>query len=70
MLRDDYKHLSVPEKILLVEEIWDSIAEDARLELRAGHKTLLAKREKDILDGKVKTKTWGEIKKNLKKKRK
>jgi putative addiction module component (TIGR02574 family) len=69
MLRDDYKNLSIPEKIILVEEIWDSIGEDAGIDLSASQKSLLASREKDLLEGKVKTKTWGEIKKRLKKRK-
>jgi putative addiction module component (TIGR02574 family) len=69
MLRDDYKNLSTPEKILLVEEVWDSIAADAEIPLSKGQKTLLLSREKDLVEGKVKTKSLGEIKKKLKKKK-
>jgi putative addiction module component (TIGR02574 family) len=69
MLRDDYKKLSTPEKIILVEEIWDSIAEDAQIDISSEQKSLLMRREKELLEGKVKTKTWGEIKKNLRKRK-
>jgi putative addiction module component (TIGR02574 family) len=69
MLRDDYKSLSTPEKILLVEEIWDSIDEDANIPLSTEQKNLLSRREKDLTEGKVKTKAWGEIKKKLKKRK-
>ena len=62
MLREDYKNLSTPEKIILVEEIWDSIAEDAGIDISAEHKAVLIRREKELLEGKVKTKTWGEMK--------
>ena len=69
MLRDDYKNLSTPEKIMLVEEIWDSIAQDTRITLSPKQKSLLARREKDLIEAKVKTKTWEEIKKGLKKRK-
>ena len=67
MLRDDYKNLSTPEKILLVEEIWDSIAEDVELNLTKEQRKLLMAREKDVLNGKVKTKKWEEIKSAVRK---
>jgi putative addiction module component (TIGR02574 family) len=41
----NYKNLSTSEKILLVEEIWDSISED---------KIALTKEQKDILDTRLK----------------
>ncbi|MDB5284244.1 MAG: putative addiction module component [Bacteroidota bacterium] len=68
MLRDDYKNLSVPEKILLVEEIWDSIAEDSKIKVSKEQQKLLEAREKDVLEGKVKTKKWEEIKGQIKRK--
>ena len=67
MLRDDYKNLSTPEKILLVEEIWDSIGEDVELNLSKEQRKLLEAREKDVLSGKVKTKKWQEIKSAVRK---
>ncbi len=70
MLRDEYKNLSTPEKIILVEEIWDSIAQDASIDINPEQKKLITKREKELIEGKVKTKTWAELKKGLDKKEK
>lgn len=63
----DYKELSVSEKIILVEEIWDSIAED---------NIQLSKDQKNLLDDRLNTyentterTTWEKIKKNVRAKR-
>ena len=69
MLRDDYKSLSTSEKILLVEEIWDSIEKDADIKLNEAQKKLIEKREREIMSGKVKTKSWQEIRARVGKKR-
>ena len=69
MLKDDYKQLSVAEKILLVEEIGDSIAQETSLPIGKQQQALITRREKELLNKKVKTKTWEEIKGGLKKKR-
>jgi putative addiction module component (TIGR02574 family) len=59
----DYKNLSTEEKILLVEEIWDSISDD---------KITLGKQQKDILNDRLATfkatterTTWASIKSNV-----
>jgi putative addiction module component (TIGR02574 family) len=62
MLKEEYKSLSVAERILLVEDIWDSIAEDTSIKLSAAQKKLLDQREQDALSGKVSKKSWSEIK--------
>jgi putative addiction module component (TIGR02574 family) len=70
MKQADYKNLSIPERILLVEEIWDSIAdESADIELSPEHKNLLKERlaEYKKLD-KSERKTWDEIKSKAKSK--
>lgn len=58
-----YKDLSTSEKVLLVEEIWDSIAED---------KIALTKQQKKLLNERLTTyknttkrTTWETIKKNV-----
>ena len=63
----NYKDLSTSEKVLLVEEIWDSIAED---------KIALTKQQKELLNGRLKTyrtsskrTTWEAIKKNVRAKK-
>ncbi len=70
MLRDDLKNLSKEEKIILVEELWDDIAKETEFSLTTEQKKLLARREKELLEGKVETKSWEEIKKNLNRKKK
>ena len=65
MLLEDYKSLSVAERILLVEDIWDSIAEDTSIKLSASQKKLLDEREADALSGKISKKSWTEIKKSI-----
>lgn len=64
----DYKNLSTAEKILLVEEIWDSISDD---------KIALGKQQKDLLNERIeeyktssKRTTWDAIKKNVRAKAK
>jgi putative addiction module component (TIGR02574 family) len=63
----NYKDLSTSEKVLLVEEIWDSIAED---------KIALNKQQKEFLDDRLniykntsKRTTWETIKKNVRAKK-
>lgn len=63
MLIDDYKSLSIAERILLVEEIWDSIAEEASIKLTSAQIKLLDGREAESLAGGNSKKTWEEIKK-------
>jgi putative addiction module component (TIGR02574 family) len=68
MKQAEYKNLSIPERILLVEEIWDSIADEATaIELSEGQKNLLKERlvEYKKLD-KSERKTWDEIKSKAK----
>ena len=62
-----YRDLSTSEKVLLVEEIWDSIAED---------KIALSKQNKELLDERLsalqnttKRTTWEKIKKNVRAKK-
>ncbi len=66
MLREEYKDLSVPEKILLVEDIWDSIAEEnADVSLTNAQKKLLEQRLKSYHTS-TKRITWNEIKVKVK----
>lgn len=60
----EYKKLSIPERILLVEEIWDSIVNDAPdISLTDGQKSLLKERIAEYKTGdKSKRKTWEQIK--------
>lgn len=63
----NYKDLSVSEKIILVEEIWDSIAED-NTRLTKEHKGLLDDRL-DSYEKNPKRTTWEQIKKNVRAKK-
>lgn len=68
MKQAEYKNLSIPERILLVEEIWDSIADETPdIELSAAQKSLLKERlvEYKTLD-KSERKTWDQIKSKAK----
>lgn len=63
----DYKNLSLSEKVLLVEEIWDSIAEE-KLKLNSEQKLLLNDRLESY-NTSYKRITWNTIKKNIRAKR-
>ena len=65
MLLEEYRSLSVAERILLVEDIWDSIAEDSSIKPSVAQKKLLDEREADALAGNVSKKSWTEIKKSI-----
>ncbi len=59
----DYKNLSLSEKVLLVEEILDSIAEE-KLKLNSEQKLLLNDRL-EVYNKSTKGTTWDFIKKNV-----
>jgi putative addiction module component (TIGR02574 family) len=63
----NYKDLSTSEKILLVEEIWDSIAED-KIALSAQQKELLNERLESYHNTTKRT-SWETIKKNVRSKK-
>lgn len=56
--------LSVAERILLIEKIWDSIEPDS-LEISSAHQEELARRLKRFNQGKTKFFSWDEIKQDL-----
>jgi len=65
--------LSIPERILLVETIWDSIVLDERLKpedlpLTEAQKTEILQRLRDYEEGESKTYTWEEVKSFIKSK--
>ena len=61
-IKKQIKHLSVAEKILLVEEIWDSIAyEEQSFELTENQKTAVEKRSKDFKKNPDIGREWKEI---------
>ncbi len=60
--------LSDPEKILLVEKIWDSINK-ANIELTSTQKSELDKRLKADKAGEMKYENWEVVKKRIRRKR-
>lgn len=62
-LSEQAKKLSIPERILLVEEIWDSIAqENESFELSDAQKRELDRRIESLRANPVQGRTWDEIK--------
>jgi putative addiction module component (TIGR02574 family) len=62
-LTEEAKKLSIPERILLVEEIWDTIAqENESFELSDGQKRELDRRLKSLRANPGAGRTWDEIK--------
>jgi len=61
----EIKKLSVEERILMVEEIWDSIAEDSiseNLRIPDAEKQEILKRLEEFKSGNQKTYSWEEVK--------
>jgi len=61
----EIKKLSVEERILMVEEIWDSIAEDTaseKLQISEEEKKKILDRFEEYKSGKQKTYSWDEVK--------
>lgn len=58
----EIKQLSIPEQILLVEEIWDNIArETSQVELPAWHEAILDTRWENYLKNPGQTVSWEQI---------
>lgn len=65
-LTEQVKKLSIPERIALVEEIWDSIAEDSGcFELTEAQKRELDRRIESFRANPSQGRTWEEIKKDF-----
>ena len=60
----DINSLSISERILLVETIWDSISKDS-IELTDAQKAELDRRIESIEKGNTKFSTWNEVKARL-----
>lgn len=61
----EIRKLSVEERIVLVESIWDSIADDTNpegLAIPEAEKAEILKRFKDFKSGNQKTYSWDEVK--------
>jgi len=62
-LTDEAKKLSIPDRIQLVEEIWDSIAEESGcFELSEAQKQELDRRLASFKANPIQGRTWEEIK--------
>ncbi|MBS1486583.1 MAG: addiction module protein [Bacteroidetes bacterium] len=63
---EEIKKLSVEERILMVEEIWDSIAEDTIYKstnpIQEEEKMEMLRRLQEFKSGNKKTYTWEEVK--------
>lgn len=71
MKTSDILKLSIPERILLVETIWDSIAEESKnLEISDYHKQILKEELVAYKANPHAVSTWEEVKKRIKKKKK
>jgi putative addiction module component (TIGR02574 family) len=67
-IMQDILKLSVPERILMVEAIWDSIAEnDEQVELSAETKQLLDERLESHKNAPNEGSSWDEVKARIKK---
>ncbi|MBM4177113.1 MAG: addiction module protein [Ignavibacteria bacterium] len=62
-LKEEIKKLSIPERILLVEDIWDSIARDNEsFELSQSQRDEIDKRSHFFDENPSQGRTWDEIK--------
>ncbi|MBI5215141.1 MAG: addiction module protein [Ignavibacteriae bacterium] len=60
---EEIKKLSIPERLLIVEEIWDSIAqENQSFELTQGQHDELDRRIESLKENPTQGRTWEEIK--------
>jgi putative addiction module component (TIGR02574 family) len=61
-LNDEIKRLTIPERIILVEEIWDGIArENEAFNLSGAQKAEIERRSKSFPGGASRSRTWEEI---------
>ena len=62
-LNNEIRKLSIPERILLVEDIWDSIArENEAFELSKAQKDELDRRSQSFKENPTQGRSWQEIK--------
>ncbi len=63
MLTAEIKNMPIKEKIVLMEEIWDTLSDDeAKINSPAWHKEVLDERKKLIQNGKTKFVSINELK--------
>jgi putative addiction module component (TIGR02574 family) len=62
----DYSHLSVPERILLAQELWESVYDQAaEIPITEAERQELERRWALYESGEMKTSTWPEVKQRL-----
>ena len=67
MLADELKKLSKSEKLLLINDLWDEIAQDSDdIDIPESHLRLLDERYEAYLENPDKGKSWEEFKRELK----
>jgi len=68
-IKEEISGLGLSEKLLLVEDIWDSIAADnLEIPMAAWQKNELDKRYKEYREGKLALNNWEEVHKDLREK--
>ncbi|MEM9424958.1 MAG: addiction module protein [Spirochaetota bacterium] len=68
-IKEKISNLDLSEKLLLVEDIWDSIAADnLEIPMAAWQKEELNQRYKDYKEGRLKLHSWDKVHKDLRKK--
>lgn len=68
-IKDEIKGLELSEKLILVEDIWDSIAaSNAEIPMPEWQKIELDKRYKEYKNGKVELHDWESVHKDLREK--
>ena len=68
-IKKEISELGLSEKLLLVEDIWDSIAADnSEIPMPLWQKTELDKRYKEYKEGKLGLHNWEEVHKDLREK--
>lgn len=70
MLIREYQNLTTDEKLTLVEEIWESIGQDAKVRLSEERKIVLDERLEMLGDPNIKRKTKEEVREGIKRKKK
>ena len=65
-IKKEINKLTISEKLLLIEDIWDSIAlENGVIPISEWQKTELDKRYRDYQDGKLKLHDWESVHENI-----
>ena len=68
-IKEEISGLGLSEKLLLVEDIWDSIAADnLEIPMSAWQKEELDKRYKEYKEGRLELHSWKEVHKDLREK--